>query len=509
MLPKDLLDVKKRKPTIRPRFRELEEYRAVAADVIAIYEQAEAAGDRRGEVDDAVAALETHETFKLIRGLSTLLDRRARFEAAVPLPPPTLREAAFERGFVTSEDERQDVIRELAAEFDLTTDAIDRGLWADREEHEILTSAPAVTPEELLRAYNLSLAQTLLFDAVELEFTVSDNYQEIFGLVKYLGLMYTVDAELAVTVTGPASLFKRTRKYGTSLAKLVPAIMKADEWHITAQVETEVSGETRIYQFDLDADEEHRFPDHEADERFDSEVERDFATRIDTLADGWTVIREPTILRAGTRVMIPDFSFERDRGAGHPAFYLEVVGFWTPDYLEEKLEKVRSLESDYPVMLAVNESLNCTDEDFADANVDEVFYYDDAIPVKPVLSRLTEIDERHVRTDLEHVALEDLTLPTDETIAIDTIAERHDAEPEAIRRLLAERASGVISNDRYVPAAVLASVTAEVEAMEDPTVADVTPLLEEHGLAVTALEECGFTVEYTSLNPAAVRVRQA
>lgn len=509
MLTKDLLEVVKRKPNIRPRFREIEAYRSVAETVIETYRDAARAEKTRGELEDDVATHETHDTFKLVRGLSTLLERRATFEERAPAPPEALRAAVFDRGVVVDEAERDAVLGAVADEFDLTPDEVARGLWADRDVADVLVAVPSTEPETLLRQYNESLAQTLLFDAVELEFSVSDNYQEIFSRLTRLGLMYLVDEELSVTVTGPAALFSRTRKYGTAMAKLLPSIMKADEWEITAQIETEVGDETRVYEWTLTSADSHLFPERTAPETFDSEVERDFATRIGPLADGWTVVREPTILRAGTRVMIPDFSFVYDHGDGEPACYLEVIGFWTPEYLKTKLEKVRAVESSYPMLLAVDESLNCTEETFADANVADVFFYDGSIPVKPVLSRLGEIEEQIVADDLEALRRADVTVPLEAVTPIDALAEEHDCAPDAMRRYLADNAPGTVSNDRYVPPTVLTDIREAIATLDEPTLADVAPVLDRHGVAHTILEEIGYTIDYSTLNRDEATVRPA
>lgn len=489
MLTKDLLEVTKYRPNIRPVYREIDEYADVALRVIEAYEQ----GLTRGEIDEAIAELETHDTFKLVRGLAKLVERRSTFEQDAVVPPSQLREAAFQRGYVTSRAERSTVIDELAAEFDLTSEAVESGLWADREENEVLVSSPEISPDELLRQYNLSMTQTLLFDALELEFTASENFQQIFGLMGYLGLMYTVDSELAVTVTGPAALFNRTRKYGTTLAKLVPSIMQADEWSLSAQVETEVSNEQRVYEFAVDSSQAHRFPDETMEESFDSEVERDFAARIEALADGWTITREPTILRTNDRVMIPDFSFERDG----EEFYLEVVGFWTPEYLEEKIEKVRAVETDTPLMLAVNETLNCNEADFEGA--DQVFFYDGQIPVKPVVERLNRIESRLVRRDLQTLEQRNLQLP-DEPIDIAAMASEEGVEPAAMEELLTESFPGIVSSGTYLPESIVEELREEIDSVEGKQLSDINPLLEEYGVGQDALEKIGFSVRYVSLN---------
>jgi hypothetical protein len=311
-------------------------------------------------------------------------------------------------------------------------------------------------------------------------------------------------------VTGPASVLKQTRKYGTELAKLLPAIMTATEWEFTAQIETEVSDETRIYEFTLDDSQADVFPTQTTTASFDSEIERDFATRIGSLVEGWSIKREPTILRTGDRVMIPDYSFGREYGSHTETaeFYLEVIGFWTPEYLAEKLEKVRHVESDVPMMLAVNETLNCTEEDFAEANVDQVFFYGDTIPVKTVLSRLQAIEERLVETDLQQ--LSEVDLSTDTVTDIDEVAEREQVEPAAIRRHLTEsdRYDGVLSNNQYVPQSVLAAIREEIDAVDEPTLAEVSPILEDYQVAQNIIEEIGYEIEYTSFDQTEAAVRK-
>jgi len=42
-------------------------------------------------------------------------------------------------------------------------------------------------------------------------------------------------------------------------------------------------------------------------------------------------------------VMIPDFAIEHPDGR---RAILEIVGFWTPEYLDAKLEKIRKVEAD-------------------------------------------------------------------------------------------------------------------------------------------------------------------
>ncbi len=75
-----------------------------------------------------------------------------------------------------------------------------------------------LAPEELLKQYNLSLAQTLLFRATVMEIQVEDNYQPVFRKIKQLGLIYSIHDD-RISLEGRLSRFKLTEKYGSGLCQ--------------------------------------------------------------------------------------------------------------------------------------------------------------------------------------------------------------------------------------------------------------------------------------------------
>jgi predicted nuclease of restriction endonuclease-like RecB superfamily len=77
---------------------------------------------------------------------------------------------------------------------------------------------------------------------------------------------------------------------------------------------------------------------------FDSMVEARLYKEFKSLerqgyTHGWQLLREPDPLVAPGVVMIPDFAFKR----GDACVYMEIAGFWTPNYRDRKLAKLRSL----------------------------------------------------------------------------------------------------------------------------------------------------------------------
>jgi predicted nuclease of restriction endonuclease-like RecB superfamily len=78
-------------------------------------------------------------------------------------------------------------------------------------------------------------------------------------------------------------------------------------------------------------------------------VERRLAADMRRLNAGWELAREDTVVRVGTRLFYPDFTLVSARGR----VLVEVVGYWTPEYLASKAEALRAVEG--PIVVCVDE----------------------------------------------------------------------------------------------------------------------------------------------------------
>lgn len=247
MLPSNLLITRARSGKIKPVYIPIEErYLELASGLIETFEAH--VHKRKGELADCCQQFEQSGfDYRLVRGLVALLDRSATFKPHSFVDPKQARREVFKEAnryqLVGTEGLRQEVVTQIASRLHLSSSQLEASLWSDLEDELVLESFVIFQPRELIRQYNLSLTQTLLFKAASLEFVVGSNYQRIFSLLKRLGLMYAVeqqDGAYSVIVDGPISLFKLTERYGTSLAKLLPAVVEADNWNLKAQI---VSGE--------------------------------------------------------------------------------------------------------------------------------------------------------------------------------------------------------------------------------------------------------------------------
>ncbi|MGD2247458.1 MAG: DUF790 family protein [Candidatus Methanofastidiosia archaeon] len=489
MFSRNLLMVRKRKPYITPVYINPQET-GLAKKISNIYTK----GKTKGEIDEHTQSLETHSTFKVVRGLSELLRRRAHFESVYAVEPKKLRQYLYTKGVVTTEKERETILKEAAKEFGITSKGVEDTFWKDREEFQVLVTEPDIQPEDLVKYYNLSLSQTLLFDALSLEIVATGNYQQIFRMIKYLGLMYEItpnDSTFTITVTGPASLFKKTKKYGTSLAKLLPVIMKAPSWKIKGRIETTVAGEPRIYIFELSDSKKEYFPVSTAKEEFDSTVEENFVKRFSSLRKDWDIKREPTVLQAGPSVLIPDFSLERR----DKTWFIEIVGFWTPEYLEKKIKKVKKLTQE--ITLCVNKELQCTKRDFKSDMVDVIFY-DKQVSMKPILEKVRKIEQQQLQEEKQKVGNIDIEL--DSVVSLRDVAKKYSVGVDTIKDIFKERENGVIVKDTFVDNTVLQEICKKIENLEDMQWSSVKQVLHEYGLDESVLRQLGFSIEWKTLD---------
>jgi len=480
MLPRDLLVVRKRKGAIKPCYLS---DTTLVEELIQIFTQYQ--GQKYKKLLEKREELEG-DNFKVVRGLSILLERRCSFVASSDLSGKEVRSFLFEHGFVTTLEERDKLLDESSQYFHASKQKVEEAMFSDLWDEQVLSEFNPLSPDELIRMYNLSLTQTLLFDALGLNFKVEGNYQHIFRQIKYLGLMYEIND--GIRVTGPGSLFKKNRKYGTSLAKLLPVIMNAEKWQIQAIIETTIGGEPRILDFDLDSKSKVALPIYtESIAHFDSEVEQQFYRDFKALNLGWEIVREPDAVKAGNYVVIPDFGFYKD-GLKH---YLEIVGFWTPEYLKKKISKLKDAEA--TITVAVNENLNCKKQDF----LGDVIFYNNKIPMMDIVRILREMEERQIDKELD--TLGEINISQDIVSIYDMAKELH-VSPKTLTKI--EVPDYIVIGEQIVSKIFLEKVKEEIRPFQEYQ--KVEEILHNHNLTTLALEYMGYKILWEGLHPTKV-----
>ncbi|OED09592.1 hypothetical protein A9239_08310 [Methanosarcina sp. A14] len=456
---------------------------------------------------DLLAELDGYEemNYRFIRGLSQLLGRRTAIETDAAVDPSLARETVFEacEGMALSPAERKEALQKAAKKLSISAKELEKALWADLEENQIVKSFVPIYPAELLKQYNISLTQTLLFRAVDLDIWIKGDFQKILWKILRSGLMYSLeDADeergkidrginrekeekegktrenfeelkaVHLHLDGPASLFRISERYGNSFAKIFPALLRSKGWRLKAGILHKGYQGKRILNFTLDdsekffkitpeaavypetlspelqikekiekyeageetgkkageeAEKEARIEEIDAEEAaYDSTLEQMFGSLS---LGSWKIKREPTILKAGKYAFVPDFSLQRDG----MRVYLEIVGFWTPEYLENKIEKLKQVKE--PVILLIDRKLKCSEKDFPSQ---EVIFFDKKIPANKVMQILRKYEEKKLSEDRSR--LEEMEFPiSGELVNLEEIAAGKRVLPDALKEVVADR----------------------------------------------------------------------
>ena len=488
MLPIDLLRVRTRKGQIAPVYADTnEENLELATQLVKLFKSN--IGKKKGYLLGKVSHYETSGfDYKLVRGLSVILQRLSTFQVETSVNPFLARKLIYEeasrKGIVDTEEKRRAIFQTVAEKLAVTNDELERSFQADLEDELVLIEFASLGSAELLKRYNLSLTQTLLFRSAFIEIKVSDSWKEILREMKFRGLMYsaeTRDGAFRITVDGPLSLFKLTHRYGTSMAKVLPSIVQAQKWEINGNVVRVGQFGRRIFRFSLTSTQiaskikTARKPKEREEVAFDSLVEKRFYRDFQSLNSGWELTREPTPLIAGKHVLIPDFSFEK-RGL---KVYMEIAGFWTQKYLETKIKKLQQLKG-VEMIIAASEELACSKWKQIKENV---IFYKKKVPLKPILDILKEREEKLLHFEIKSLDLAQLRLEGD-VLELQTIANEYGVSTEALRRKLEgfNTDGYTLTGQTFVSNKKLQEIDNKLGSLTNPQLSQAIRLIEREGI---------------------------
>lgn len=342
-------------------------YVALAEQMLQIYR--DGTGQLRRDLHRRVSDLFEREEdcpLRRVRAFCKLLDDRAEYDFDAAGRAAELRQQVF-RLAAPRHPLRKTRSAEAAASEGVVKREIGRVLgepWIDLEsrlfadvpEFQRLQRFPGYpSGESLLARYNVAQFQAALFDAISLTVWVCDDFKAILRYAKLARLMHTIrqlpEGTYQFRFDGPASVLRETRRYGAAFARFLPGLLACRGWKLHAVIASGRGG--RPLSLDL-RDSDGLRSQVPSPAEFDSKREEQFAASFEASPrNGWTLIREGEVLHAGQRVFVPDFVLQHVDGR---RVLLEIVGFWTPEYLAAKRETLRRFE-EAPILLAVAHSV--------------------------------------------------------------------------------------------------------------------------------------------------------
>ena len=402
MLTSDLLLTRSRGPYIEPRYVDAtdDQYLDLAQALIDIFTAHQ--GHSRKELQAALDQYAGDRTdYRIQRGLAKLLfDDHCEFHIASPIPPEELRQATFalsrENHPIVRDTsliypvQRQDVLDQVGRKFDLAAEQVLDGLYADLTENHQLSTFAAPEANYLLNRYNVALAQAMLYRCDSLQLSVHRNlpvrYKQLFKFIKFYRLIHAIEGDLdagyEIVLDGPVSMFRHSQKYGLQMAVFLPALLLCTRWQMRADIKRK---DGRKQEFILD-DQSDLVSHYRNQGEYDSLLEQTFAERFEKAKTEWQMERETEIINLKETVMIPDFAFRHPDGR---TALFEIMGYWRPEYLRRKLDKLRRAQR-HDLIVAVSDNLNVSEDDFKDVP-GGVFFFKNRIQPKDLITQLEQV----------------------------------------------------------------------------------------------------------------------
>ncbi|HEX9732562.1 MAG TPA: DUF790 family protein [Thermoanaerobaculia bacterium] len=401
MLTSDLLSVRLYKNEIRPRYIDAShpESLALAQRLIEIFAAHE--GRARHELDQELKDfLGTGTDFLLHRALAKLLHDRSTFDPESPADPEELRRAAFEAAAAAwrrphdSEDprpfrfDRDETLAAAAAGLEIEPRDLERGLYADLKDEQVLTTFKRCRPQWLLRRYNTALAQAVLLRAEELTVRLEGQAalacRELFRKIKFFQLLHRVtrlDEGYEIVLDGPASLFKAGTRYGVQMASFLPTLLHFEGWTLEARLRW---GKRRLRRDFYLTPEAGLRPHTRLLAQWQPEELRWFPEQFAKLESAWEASADAELVELGGQgVLVPDFVFRHLSGT---RVYMEVFGFWRKGAIDSRLKLLRR-HGPRNLILALSKGL-AADQEGLDEIPGEVYVFRSSPIARQVLKLL-------------------------------------------------------------------------------------------------------------------------
>lgn len=268
-----------------------------------------------------------------------LLDRLGRDHTRAPIPPRRIRQMVFLARSAQA-GPRHVVLETAAVALGVTPHVALAYLLADLPGERSVGPLPDdLTAISLIPLANLEVVQYLLRRTVRLTLSIGSQSRPLIRAARARGLICAIhrtapSEHTLLSLSGPLAVIRHSTLYGRALAGLARYLPECGSYRLQARCL--IDGQLLTYELRAG---EVGFPGVES-RRFDSRLEERFHKEFQRLAPNWDILREPEPVAAGGQLIFPDFLLRHRHDPGRQ-WWLEIVGFWTPQYLEKKLAGLR------------------------------------------------------------------------------------------------------------------------------------------------------------------------
>lgn len=233
---------------------------------------------------------------------------------------------------------RDEILSEAARTLGVSLEQLEAALFADLNAERRVGALPeGLTTHSLALEANRSLLSALLRLAARVELRVWGDSRELLKQVRGSGLLCLVASlgdpgALSLEISGPFAVFRHSQIYGRALAALLPRICAQPRFELEASCVLQRGAAPLLVR----ASSADPLPIQRTLHPNEARSLQRFATAFRRVGPDWELRRDPAPTPAGASLLFADFEL-CDRLDAERHFQLEIVGFWTREYLRAKL----------------------------------------------------------------------------------------------------------------------------------------------------------------------------
>ncbi len=218
--------------------------------------------------------------------------------------------------------------------------------------------------------------------------------------------------------------------------------------------------------------------------------------------NSWSVKREPAVLKAGQYAFIPDFSLEKN----DKRIYVEIIGFWMPDYLKNKIQKINLRKEKEDMILLVDKNLACSGSEF---KTDNLIFYDRKIPYLEILKILRKYEESLLTEEAERLKNTEIEL-NGSIINLDETARKYGVSVDALKTVIKQNNKNgyLLLGDQLVDNQTLKAVQSELNGVKKHS--EALSIFGKYGIkSQQILDVLGYKVKWVGLDPENAEILKA
>jgi predicted nuclease of restriction endonuclease-like RecB superfamily len=236
MLPTEHIRVYRRKGVIRPIF--LGDDVSLSKTLIATYR--DHVDEKRGTLSEALSDCEQlGYDYRLVRGLSSVLETRCVFASMATVPPLKARVMVFREAagrVVATERERGAVLATVAKKLGVTVQEVDTSLYGDLEDEQVLAEFSEPEPGELNLFYNYANTVALLAYSRSIHAEADEQDEYLKRLAERIGGTEFYDSKKGSSISIKLKPTNRLSQRGSRIDEFVARLLNAGSWSITASI---------------------------------------------------------------------------------------------------------------------------------------------------------------------------------------------------------------------------------------------------------------------------------